>query len=748
MSAFDASAPVDSSSHLPPPSARGRSPIPGSRHTHGEGTTKQRAFQRSEHVEMASEDDDPFGLSEFVQNQETSGPNVEAVEDPDDILGELGKPISETATGSKQIAEEIGSHSASTDPFDHALAELVDMGFSPDKGRNALSQTDNRSDVQAAVGILLNLAHQDSRNKSNSRFANKRTTVSDDRPRRRSSSGPQDGSNPAQTRNKSARSRPDTQSPFSDEKDVSQYAAEIGTSLFKSANTLWKTGQKRVQKVMQDFQQESESNQPRWMREAELQAHQKGHQASRNRRASNPTISTTDEASMLEVEREVPGGSSTRHSRKDSNRQIPHTPRRTGDTGDGQVKYPSKSKPHPPELSAKPRTQESLSRQVVEDQSAHAYVSPARRRKPAPKPQDQEPELDIFSSALDGPQKQTSCSAPTEHCASNGRSESFQSSAPKVRPQRQIPPTSARDLHISAKHRNSGTIAFKRGDYSSAYESYTSALSSIPPHHPITIVILCNRSLTALKTGDTKKAISDAEAALETIGSASGEGETISLGLEEGEKSMREFFGKAIMRKAEALEQTEKWTEAAIAWREAVRAGIGGAVAIQARNRCEKASASPAQTVTAIEVKTPAPVGKTLPKRPKASKVAKLGGSSTGVSAESEAVSRLRAANAAAVAASDEAFALSDAVEARLAGWKAGKADNLRALLASLDTILWEGAGWQKVGMADLVMPNRVKIIYMKAISRVHPDKVSVISAMPKISSNEGRSAQAPSTSL
>jgi len=28
--------------------------------------------------------------------------------------------------------------------------------------------------------------------------------------------------------------------------------------------------------------------------------------------------------------------------------------------------------------------------------------------------------------------------------------------------------------------------------------------------------------------------------------------------------------------------------------------------------------------------------------------------------------------------------------------------------------------------MADLVMPNKVKVIYMKAIAKCHPDKVSL----------------------
>jgi hypothetical protein len=84
----------------------------------------------------------------------------------------------------------------------------------------------------------------------------------------------------------------------------------------------------------------------------------------------------------------------------------------------------------------------------------------------------------------------------------------------------------------------------------------------------------------------------------------------------------------------------------------------------------------------------------------------------------------MRLANAAADKADDEKFALTDMVDAKLVAWKGGKSDNLRALLGSLDKVLWESAGWKKVGMQDLVMPNKVKIVYMKAIGKVHPDKV------------------------
>lgn len=90
-----------------------------------------------------------------------------------------------------------------------------------------------------------------------------------------------------------------------------------------------------------------------------------------------------------------------------------------------------------------------------------------------------------------------------------------------------------------------------------------------------------------------------------------------------------------------------------------------------------------------------------------------------------EAVNRLRAANEAAERLDEERFNLADSVDARVVAWKSGKQDNLRGLLASLDTVLWPEAGWKKINLSELVLPNKVKIQYMKGIAKVHPDKVS-----------------------
>ena len=53
--------------------------------------------------------------------------------------------------------------------------------------------------------------------------------------------------------------------------------------------------------------------------------------------------------------------------------------------------------------------------------------------------------------------------------------------------------------------------------------------------------------------------------------------------------------------------------------------------------------------------------------------------------------------------------------------------DNIRALLSTLHTVLWEGSGWTPPQMTDLVETGKVKRQYMKANLIIHPDKVSSI---------------------
>ncbi|XP_070000892.1 cyclin-G-associated kinase isoform X1 [Penaeus vannamei] len=57
--------------------------------------------------------------------------------------------------------------------------------------------------------------------------------------------------------------------------------------------------------------------------------------------------------------------------------------------------------------------------------------------------------------------------------------------------------------------------------------------------------------------------------------------------------------------------------------------------------------------------------------------------------------------------------------------WTEGKKKNIRALLCSLHSILWEGSKWNECGMHQLVQQNDVKKMYRKACLAVHPDKLT-----------------------
>lgn len=51
---------------------------------------------------------------------------------------------------------------------------------------------------------------------------------------------------------------------------------------------------------------------------------------------------------------------------------------------------------------------------------------------------------------------------------------------------------------------------------------------------------------------------------------------------------------------------------------------------------------------------------------------------------------------------------LRSALKPKIDAWSAGKKDNIRALLASLHTVLWEDSGWTPPSMADMVEPGKV----------------------------------------
>ncbi|CAN4099703.1 unnamed protein product [Withania somnifera] len=72
----------------------------------------------------------------------------------------------------------------------------------------------------------------------------------------------------------------------------------------------------------------------------------------------------------------------------------------------------------------------------------------------------------------------------------------------------------------------------------------------------------------------------------------------------------------------------------------------------------------------------------------------------------------------------EEKHRLSETLNYDIKRWATGKEGNLRALLSSLQHVLWPECGWQPVSLTDLITSTSVKKIYHKATLCVHPDKV------------------------
>lgn len=813
FAAFDADTKVNQASHFPPqPKSTSTTPV----FDLGNPDAWKKSVEVGGSAPMVTNtaganmngDDDPFGLNQLQTRTTKAASPLAATQgdaDDDNFLGDLARPVEEvrrkTESQRQHQAQQQrqqrppepgkpieGSDSDSdTDvearpaakmgnpKVDNAIAQLVDYGFSVEDAKRGLSSSGRDLDVQAAVNWLLDDAHRQAKEKARAKQGGGHGGAQHIRVEEagsRGSSKSRDGTGPAWMRDADGPSgRGNNRSlagGTANSEDFAKTAAAMGTNLLKTANSLWKTGQKQLQKAVQDFQQEGgDPSQPKWMRAAGQEHTDSAHlgeQTSERRRAAavgssetHAIASATEEAIMLE--------SGARPVRQQHNSRQPifnahavDSQLRTDTTASSRTQSPANglSSGPPSRSSTVPRWQQGasatdsrvhLTRQAVEIESAQAYISPARRRKPATvattaavaEPGNKpgaagllEGDLLSNSTALPARPAQVPSSVAPSRSNGTGANKSPVHSTSSPRPphvQRQVPPVNSLVLQASAKHRADGAAHFKRGDYAAAHASYTASLTDIPQSHPLLVVLYCNHALTALKTGEPRQAVSDADAALTVIGPGKGEGESVSL--EDGTgatRDLKDLYGKAVTRKAEALEQMEKWAEAGQMWQICVESGVGGAVAIAGRQRCQ--SALQPKPKAAVPVSRPAP--KPATPQPSAA-LSGSGGSGRGSSTATpisasgrdfEAVHRLRAANQAAAREDSEKLGLLDQVDARVAAWRDGKKDNLRALLGSLERVLWEGSGWKPVGLHELVMPNKVKIVYMRAIGKTHPDKL------------------------
>ena len=621
------------------------------------------------------------------------------------------------------------------------------MGFSPVDARAALvnTMTENDFDIQAATELLLSQAGQEGSTRPSPHPSERERRGNGDRDRDRDRAA-----RPPPTRTDShvqplnpSKTNPQSQPPvdITAEKLLSQ-ASEIGRGMFSKANALWREGRERAVKMYEERATAANATngapasdgRPKWMRERDQAG---GGSQQPDREVGRGGVQAGFKDDEDEEQRE----------RRDRQRPPARRP--------PQPQLQSQSQP--------PTHQPEREREVdlfSADSPTTTYQSPFRRSKP--KPQAPRPST---HSSVSAPTPSTQ----TPMSTSSGSSTSQRSPHP---PRTFTTTITLSVLTTSTSHKSAGTDAYKRGDFPVALAAYMRALSALPPEHILRVPILSNVALVRSKVGELRDTIKACEEAVVIIrrfvGGASGDGggggelemsftgtesdfdEKTPVDVGTGKVSVLvqgdgdatssgdlptfvdlvEGLSKAFRRRAEALEGLEKWERARCTWEVLFGAAWAGTgvkgEAVKGIGRCRRMvdGGDAGDAVLGSQSPPPKPKPKTNSTphaRPKPKPT------SSASPPPSAALTALRSTHNAQETEEAARLACKDAVDARLTAWKAGREGNIRALLTYLDeTILWPELGWRKVGMAEVVSKGQVKGAYVRAIAKVHPDKVSV----------------------
>ncbi|KAK0447672.1 hypothetical protein EV421DRAFT_1901042 [Armillaria borealis] len=301
--------------------------------------------------------------------------------------------------------------------------------------------------------------------------------------------------------------------------------------------------------------------------------------------------------------------------------------------------------------------------------------SPVLGQSSNPQPRPQPKVVDLFSTADEAPVAYVS---------------PFRRGKPKVSPPVQsTQPVRACDT-VSAFETPHFRLLFLRNlslaNIGEAESAYTKAIECLPSGHLLLVPLYNNRALVRLKTGDYNGAVGDAGIVIELVSESSWRDEQARS--KHGDDEPRHWKGEK-----NGTTARKDWEKVAGAnWAASNMRGEGEPHYRELRN-------------------PDLPLRDLLP--------------DAGPTPPSQALSNLKKANDAAEAEDNEKYELKDVVDGKLLAWKGGKETNIRALIASLDTVLWPELGLQKTSIAELVMPAQVKIRYTKAIAKLHPDKLN-----------------------
>ncbi|SPO30179.1 related to SWA2 - Auxilin-like protein involved in vesicular transport [Ustilago trichophora] len=672
------------------------------------------------------------------------------------------------ASGTRPVGGRSTPAARSSSPPPHVIGQIVEMGFSPQEARRALAQTETGVNVEAALELLIgsgNASHQT--HEDDERLARKLQAREHSQAQSQSTSfrdsDDQDDAQHMQHREQHHHPRhpeqrgthprapgratpnPDGDAAADWQQQADQLyaqASEIGTSVLNKASAFWSSAKAQAQKAL-DERNRAAAERSTTPSDAGSERHRarRWGAASAGAGAARTKEWEGKPKWMIDAERAQEAESGTA-----SNQTSADVPMAAGGfkDSDHEDDEPAQQVPEPPTRA--PRRPAAPAAGVA---AAAAAMSSAASALWGGKAEDNPQHVPRHQSP-----SQASPSVPARSAASAGikapyaspnRRGPTRSAAPSPIPpktsqkRRPIPSDASHSISSANRNKQEGNDHFRRGAYGDAETSYTrgiSALESSSSDSIRLVPLLSNRANVRLKNGDAAGTIADCDQLLTIILSLFGgsqrdangkiavyrASQEAALPAELAEINLRETYGKALVRRAQALEASERWKQAKADW--------------EVLLEYEKAEGSGVKTATSnmkFAREGLYRCGKMLGEKVVGSAVSsgatlRSGGTRTrtrleksGEEKASEAFANQQVSQA---AEANAKFQLKDSVDAKIDAWKKGKETNLRALLCSLDTIVWPELGWKPIALHQVLDQAGLKKNYTKAIARLHPDKL------------------------
>ncbi|KAI7868369.1 uncharacterized protein EV154DRAFT_136345 [Mucor mucedo] len=658
---------------------------------------------------------DPFDMDSLVQEakQFSNSPQPSSLyEEDDNPLGILAQPAQPTRVELSPELLPVPALPASPvrytdasilddDEEDRMIIQLIDMGFSLQESKFAIEAT-GRSNLQSAVDLLIQNSEAVQRQQPTRAPPTSQEKLTETERARMNLFGQEIIETPRQQKERKV-SRAvegetgEGEAQFQTEKIVMQ-AQEFGGFLYKNASSFLKTGRQKVTKAVGDWQEQQRAQRlqqmqeeqggpirPKWMTEGEG--------------VEIPTSQVEKFADDDDSDREV-----EEEDLEAERRKLQELRRQQ------ELKQREKAA-----AAHKARQQQNLRKETLIKEE-EVYVSPSRRRGNTPSSSGRSTPRSVASQQQQQQQQQQPASSQKPPVVATPE---------KNKRTRPVVNASSDTMTKVNEARNQGNEKFKLGQFGDAEEAYTRAIEILPAGHDHQVLLFNNRAMARLKTGHYKQCVEDCDAAI-ALSKQSGDGSSISEGVT---IQWRDQMIKSLYRKAEALENIEKYKDALATYDDLVKLeGTGNPKVNQGMSRCRQAlnprKATPQPRKTTSPTQKPKEDFMTMFDPSSTSSPPAVSAASAEELNKSKAVTAMRAKAAEQEAQDAEKLERTDDVNARLLAWKAGKEQNLRALLATLDTLLWPGAQWKGAQMSELINPKKCKMIYMRAIGKVHPDKL------------------------